>query len=50
MLVDLADSFRRANGDAQDTSQIERVSHALLQNQIYGSPPGSWTTRIVQPS
>jgi hypothetical protein len=34
--MDLAESFRQANGDAQDASQIERLSLAPLQDQVQG--------------
>jgi hypothetical protein len=34
--MDLAESFRHANGDAQDARQIERLPRASLKNQIQG--------------
>src|SRR5882757_8383143 len=36
LLMDLADCFRQSNDDAQQSSQIERLSLAPLQNQIQG--------------
>jgi hypothetical protein len=32
--MDLAESFRQANGDVQDAGQIERLPRASLKNQI----------------
>jgi hypothetical protein len=32
--MDLAESLRQANGDAQDARQIERLPRASLKNQI----------------